>query len=449
MTLRPKHNRPLPRRRGRLSGLGAALFALTALVCWSDQVSAKAAPGKHAALLASLPLDVSPGTTRHFRYSLSVRGRMRSSLCAEKVMSIADKGQTVTARVMIRCDRTLASRKAALLTRKGISWVSIEVNSARVLRKGMDVALFPLEKNRWRKERDIYVRQTRQFESGNGSRWGYVLRKGLVEESHSSVEDRVSSGRFLVGYWPAATAGPGSTVSIPAGPFVMGAKRGAYHERPQRKVALKSYAIDRFEVTNGEYGRCVAVGKCRRIALPAAFAKPFQPVVGASWADAVAYCKWAGKRLPTEAEWERAAQGRRGEHRDPLRRKRKAKKACPVAHFANRRSNLCRRRAPRHPLPVGMYPPNRLGIFDMLGNVSEWVADCYDRGAYRRLPAANPFRSGGSGCRARIKRGGSWASHKREIKAYRRVRVRIRKPRKGRRRARPPRYPEVGFRCAK
>ncbi|MBK6533070.1 MAG: formylglycine-generating enzyme family protein [Deltaproteobacteria bacterium] len=178
-----------------------------------------------------------------------------------------------------------------------------------------------------------------------------------------------------------ATPPPPDRVRVPAGPFVMGEDaRGEADERPRHTRTLPAYEIDRTEVTRENYERCVRAGRCTGPRpLDARFRDPRQPVVGVSWFQATAYCAWVGARLPTEAEWEKAARGGDGrtfpwgETYPTLR----------MATFGHDEHT-------GHPDPVGSHPgfPSPYGALDLAGNVWEWVDDPYDPYAYREPTVA-------------------------------------------------------------
>lgn len=204
-------------------------------------------------------------------------------------------------------------------------------------------------------------------------------------------------------------------ILIPAGPFLMGSNDGLPNERPEHTVTLNAYYIDQFEVTAGRYQKFIESAK--RDLPPtwddeAAQALSDRPAVGMSWTDAAAYCKWAGRRLPTEAEWEKAARGTDG-RRYPWGHMQ------PFVDIANYNRGLWVSEAitlvpvnsglegmsVRHGLKEG--GKSSYGLFHMAGNAAEWVADWYDREYYQKSPDKNP--TGLAIGEKRVIRGGSWA----------------------------------------
>jgi formylglycine-generating enzyme required for sulfatase activity len=204
-------------------------------------------------------------------------------------------------------------------------------------------------------------------------------------------------------------------ILIPGGAFLMGSNDGLPNERPEHTVTLNAYYIDQFEVTAGRYQKFIESAKHD---LPptwddeAAHAMGDLPAVGMSWTDAAAYCKWAGRRLPTEAEWEKAARGTDG-RRYPWGHMQ------PFVDIANYNRGVWVSEAitlvpvnsglegmsVRHGLKEGGKSP--YGLFHMAGNAAEWVADWYDREFYQKSPDKNP--TGPTTGEKRVMRGGSWA----------------------------------------
>lgn len=182
---------------------------------------------------------------------------------------------------------------------------------------------------------------------------------------------------------------------IAAGWFAMGSPEGlgGPQEHPRHKVFLDSYYLDKYEVAVAQYRKfCRATGRSMR-AQPA-WSRDEHPVVNVDWNDAKAYCAYAGKRLPTEAEWEKAARGGTDTKYSF------GDEAGGLADYAWYDFN-----SGNQTHPVGQKQPNQFGIYDMAGNVWEWVSDWYDRGYYRSSPQSNPpGPSSGSG---RVVRGGS------------------------------------------
>ncbi len=180
---------------------------------------------------------------------------------------------------------------------------------------------------------------------------------------------------LLIGQPVAREAAPDpDRATIPAGPFIMGTDgRGEPDERPRHTLTLRAFRIDRTEVTRSNWDRCMRAGACSS---PREFGpryhEPTMPVVGVSWSQARAYCQWAGGRLPTEREWEKAGRGTDG-------------RTYPWGED---------RPTPRHavysrdlggPGAVGTHPAgdSPFGVHDMAGNVWEWTESPYDPYAYR------------------------------------------------------------------
>lgn len=198
-------------------------------------------------------------------------------------------------------------------------------------------------------------------------------------------------------------------------------------DRPVRTIQVDAFYLDTYEVTNEQYAKFVIATKHRppynwpEGRLPGG--KEKLPVVAVSWEDAAAYAKWAGKRLPTEAEWERACRGLAEGATYSWGERKPAK-------------DLARYNAVDGPQVVGKCKANSFGLYDMAGNAWEWTADWYAKDYFAEAPAKNP-KGPGTG-RYRVLRGGSWADVEKYLTcAYRSW-------------ARPAeRSPNIGFRCAK
>jgi formylglycine-generating enzyme required for sulfatase activity len=219
---------------------------------------------------------------------------------------------------------------------------------------------------------------------------------------------------------------------VPAGYFTMGSGL-CEDEIPVHRVYLDAFFIDETPVTNAEYKRFLDAkpdypappgwDKKRRTFPPR---KADHPVVNVSWEDANAYARWAGKQLPTEAQWEKAARGidrRRypwGDEFDPTR--------CNSWETAIFDTTPVARYAPRGNSPYG--------VMDMAGNVWEWCADWYAADYYQHSPSHNP--AGPTDGILRVLRGGAWSSDRSDLRAANRGLY-------------YPRYSNVlvGFRCVK
>lgn len=215
---------------------------------------------------------------------------------------------------------------------------------------------------------------------------------------------------------------PPDMVLIPAGDFYMGCtfynspnqKKPSYicisDETPAHWVYLDTFSIDKYEVTNEQFAQCVTAGAC---SIPSsnssstrtsyydnpAYAK--YPVINVYWWDAEDYCTWASKRLPTEAEWEKAARGSGSAHdfKYPWGLQ---YPDCTLANFRGCIGDTTQ---------VGNYPSGAspYGVLDMLGNVSEWVNDWYSSTYYAVSPPSNP--PGPASGSSKMVRGGSWQTY--------------------------------------
>jgi formylglycine-generating enzyme required for sulfatase activity len=228
---------------------------------------------------------------------------------------------------------------------------------------------------------------------------------------------------------------------IPGGTFLMGspAGEGADNEHPQHRVTVRGFYMDTTEVTQEQYERFMGDnahcddgtcwqwdpdnGNSVRGILQDQFRSPDKPEVCVSWYDAKAYCEKAGKRLPTEAEWEYAA--RAGSTAKYYWGNKMDGDYCWYNQNSMNMTN-----------PAGQKRPNAFGLYDMLGNVWEWCADVYDDGYAKGRPAKNP--PGPSRGQYRALRGGSWFDFGRDCRCATRV----------------SNYPYscsrlIGFRCAR
>ncbi len=266
--------------------------------------------------------------------------------------------------------------------------------------------------------------------SQGASQWS--IRVEIREQAIAFVLAPVPRGSI---YFPEAKVGIGSDEP----------RAGA--SGPRHDASLSAFALDAYEVTRGEYARflesegATAHTHCSRAeprgkdhtplgwgpnwkSTTLAAADYALPVTGVDWFDAVAYSAWAGKRLPTEAEWERAAAGIKGRSR-------------PWGDAADSIHHAVLGRVRGGPLPVGQAWRDRTpeGVYDMGGNAAEWCADWYDAAYYATAPAVDP--QGPDTGRSRVVRGGSWDHYDNDARCW------------VRQHADPLfRAPFLGFRCA-
>ncbi|WP_075071062.1 SUMF1/EgtB/PvdO family nonheme iron enzyme, partial [Levilinea saccharolytica] len=205
-------------------------------------------------------------------------------------------------------------------------------------------------------------------------------------------------------------------VYVPAGKFQMGSNDGDLDERPVHTVELGAFWIDQTEVNNAQYARCVTEGACQPPVRASSYARQNYygnaefdkyPVIYVNWAQASAYCAWAGRRLPTEAEWEKAARGT-DERIYPWGNQ------APNSQLLNYFQNVGDTTA------VGSFPSGAspYGALDMAGNVWEWVSDPY--GDYPLALETNT--TGATDEIGRVLRGGSWNNYVNSVRAAYRYR---------------------------
>jgi formylglycine-generating enzyme required for sulfatase activity len=203
----------------------------------------------------------------------------------------------------------------------------------------------------------------------------------------------------------------GSMVLIPAGEFTMGSQDGDADERPAHKVQVNAFSMDVYEVTVRQYAEFLRAEGFHSPLDWKTMNQPTHqkyPVANVDWADAAAYCKWAGKRLPTEAEWEKAARGTDGRlypwGNDP---------PTPLhANYGKTGSHNYEALAPVGTFENGKSP---YGIYDMAGNVWEWVSDWYDTDYYKNSPQQNPEGPPTGGFK--VIRGGAWNTSARNLRS--------------------------------
>lgn len=261
-----------------------------------------------------------------------------------------------------------------------------------------------------------------------------------TEESKISIKGRAPS--------------PTDMILIPAGWFEMGSNDGGSAEKPMHRVYIDAFYIDYYEVTNEQFCRFLNEkgnqeengGKWLNIDSEDCLIEysdgkycpksdyTNHPVLGISWYGARAYAKWAGKRLPTEAEWEKAARGGLVGKKRPWGDLISHDDANYASYTAGIRLPTGGRDKWERTSPVGSFPPNGYGLYDMAGNVWEWCSDWYDANYYKNSPERNP--QGPLSDTYRVIRGGGWMNPAEYIRCSFRYRV-------------APTYtnPVLGFRC--
>lgn len=250
-----------------------------------------------------------------------------------------------------------------------------------------------------------------------------VLWSLAFGQVNSFAEDRSSQDPVEF----AAGKDGATMIVVPAGSFPMGVpdgdRDGGRDEYPRHDVFVDAFAIDKFEVTNGLY---LAFVKSAGHRVPQNPKNPTRnlwqgdsiteslvdrPVINVDWFDADAYCTWAGKRLPTEAEWEKAAKGT-SDRRFPWGN------VEPTAKHLNYNQRWI---GEKTLMPVGSYEAGKspFGVYDMAGNVWEWVNDWYDAQYYEKSPKKNP--KGPDAGVKKVIRGAGWQNETPTVRIFTRV----------------------------
>ena len=218
-------------------------------------------------------------------------------------------------------------------------------------------------------------------------------------------------------------------VTIPAGKFQMGSENGSDDEKPVHTVTVDTFEIGRYEITNRQYVNCVWAGECNtpndRIYSSQVY--ELHPVVNITWYDAQTFCSWVGGRLPTEAEWEKAARGGLEQKNYPWGDE---VPVCEKGAKNGARYESCTSRM----LSIASFGANEYGLYDVAGNVWEWVSSLYQPYPYSTTDAREDLSVTG----LRVVRGGAW------YVSYNDVRTSVRNANNATNSNR-----NVGFRCAR
>jgi formylglycine-generating enzyme required for sulfatase activity len=272
---------------------------------------------------------------------------------------------------------------------------------------------------------------------------------GAVRTAQAQTHSDPAAARVAETQTPSSAPAPGTTfrdcsecpemVVVPAGKFMMGSDDGGDDEKPVHEVVIaKPFAVGKFEVTFDEYDACAADGGCVKHQHPgdAGWGRGRHPVIAVPWMWVSGYLDWlsqkTGKhyRLLTEAEWEYAA------------RAGTTTKYAFGDTITHDQANFSTGKRGGRTVEVGSYPPNAWGLYDMHGNVWEWVEDCYEINyKYEKAPAQQSADGSAyvyAGCPTRVARGGSWDYPAEEIRSATRYAV---KPFYG--------LDEIGFRVAR
>jgi formylglycine-generating enzyme required for sulfatase activity len=250
---------------------------------------------------------------------------------------------------------------------------------------------------------DIFMRAIHSYQNGTLTMEKFRLDLASFDIGKKSpvipVDMRTSSADGMV------------QVFVPNGEFLMGIEKvHKFSDSPEHKVYLDAFWMDQVEVTNAMYLKCIHAGGCSDPVTDNIYYNKWvyrnYPMIYIVWDQAQEYCQWAGRRLPTEAEWEKAARGVNGNSypwgNEP-----------PNARLANYDETLILEAVPSYRYPLGA---SSYGVLNMAGNVREWVADWFDENYYTYSPYSNP--TGPATGKKRSLRGGSYVENLREIAVY-------------------------------
>ncbi len=226
-------------------------------------------------------------------------------------------------------------------------------------------------------------------------------QQALYHQLHEKIQQRRHRSRENTA---SVQSHQGVMALVPAGKFMMGSSMGDADEQPEHQVYVEAFFMDKYQVSVGQYARFLdATSQEAPPDWTTMNRSPHQkrPIANVDWADADAYCTWAGKRLPTEAEWEKAARGTDG-------RTYPWGNEYPTKFFANASQEHWNNHSAL--MPVGTFEDGKspYGLYDMAGNVWEWVSDWYAADYYKTSPSQNP--TGPPRGEYKVIRGGSWGS---------------------------------------
>jgi formylglycine-generating enzyme required for sulfatase activity len=234
-------------------------------------------------------------------------------------------------------------------------------------------------------------------------------QRALYQQLHEKIQQRHKRSHEKTGSGPPPEQ---SMALVPAGEFTMGSSIGGdSDEHPVRQIHVDAFFMDKHQTSVGHYAKFLEATSHERPPDWNIMNRPQhqkRPVVNVDWEDANAYCRWAGKRLPTEAEWEKAARGTDG-------RIYPWGNELPTHFHANMKKEVWNNHVVL--TPAGMFEDGKspYGIYDLAGNVWEWVSDWYDQNYYKtgtlRNPAGPPLGD------YKVVRGGSWGSGPKDLRS--------------------------------